>query len=184
MTTNLSELPAWFNNGEIFAYPTEAVFGLGCDPLYQSAVARILAIKQRPVEKGLILIAEDYSQLSDYVDLTQIPPNNAEQMFTSWPDAVTWLVPKSSLTPNWISGDSELVAVRVSNHPIVKQMCAVLGKAIVSTSANPATLPPAQTSDEVRKYFGDSINIVEGSVGKKGSVSTIINSMNLDVIRA
>ncbi|MGL5288697.1 MAG: Sua5/YciO/YrdC/YwlC family protein, partial [Aeromonas sp.] len=74
----------------VIAYATEAVFGLGCDPDSEVAVQRLLAIKQRPVEKGLILIAADMAQLQDYIDVSQLSGNQLAQVKASWPGPFTW----------------------------------------------------------------------------------------------
>jgi len=83
----------------VIAYPTEAVFGLGCDPDSERAVMALLQLKQRPVEKGLILIAADYTQLTPYIDDEQLTAEQRERMFASWPGPVTWVVPARSSTP-------------------------------------------------------------------------------------
>ena len=79
--------------GELIAYPTEAVFGLGCDPDNEGAVNKLLALKRRPVNKGLILVANTYSQLLLYVDDAKIPRHKRTEIFSSWPGPVTWLLP-------------------------------------------------------------------------------------------
>jgi len=83
--------------GKVIAYPTEAVFGLGCHPLDAEAVKKILKIKQRPVSKGLILIASDFSQLRPYV--ADVPDALLEQALNTWPGPNTWLFPKNPATP-------------------------------------------------------------------------------------
>ena len=100
-----------FNSNECFAYPTEAVFGLGCDPQSEVAMKKILTLKSRPVEKGVILIASNFDQLRDYVNIDKLSPENQQKVFNSWPGPFTWLLPKSTKTPDWVSGDSSLVAV-------------------------------------------------------------------------
>jgi tRNA threonylcarbamoyl adenosine modification protein (Sua5/YciO/YrdC/YwlC family) len=173
-----------FRQQQCFAYPTEAVFGLGCDPLAESAMLEILSLKSRPVEKGVILIAADFEQLRPYVLIDSLPDDHQQRAFASWPGPFTWLLPKSTKTPDWISGDSDLVAVRVTNHSLVKQMCEAVNSPMVSTSANPAGLEPARTSKEVRQYFGDDLLIVEGSLGEQQTPSTIINGLTLETLRA
>ena len=122
--------------GEVILYPTEAVYGLGCDPDNQQAVEALLAIKQRPVEKGLILIADNYGQLLKYVDDAKIPMDKRADIFSSWPAAITWVMPASKNTPKWLTGQFDTIAVRVTNHPTVKRLCQEFGKPLVSTSAN------------------------------------------------
>lgn len=173
-----------FQQGQILAYPTEAVFGLGCDPDNENAVNALLVLKKRPLEKGLILIAKTYSQLLPYVDDAAIPLDRRTEIFSSWPGPVTWLLPKSNSAPDWITGGSELIAVRVSNHILVCEMCEVLAKPLVSTSANLTGQDPARTTTDVVHQFGDSVFLVEGEVGGARQPSIIKNGLTGQIIRA
>ncbi len=172
-----------FTKGEVFAYPTEAVYGLGCDPQNRFAVERILHMKDRPVEKGMILIASSFEQLSPYVELISLAEQRVTEIMQSWPGPVTWLLPKSEFTPDWISGESELVAVRVTDHPVVKRMCDDIGSPIVSTSANPAGEEPARSAEQVKAYFGDALHVVCGKLGGLETPSKILNSLTLEMVR-
>lgn len=127
----------------VIAYPTEAVWGLGCDPFDEAAVMRLLAIKQRPVAKGLILVAGAVAQLDGLLDWSAVPPARREAVLASWPGPNTWVVPATARVPRWVTGDHLGVAVRVSAHPAVVALCAALGGPLVSTSANLAGAPPA-----------------------------------------
>ncbi|MDF2179759.1 Sua5/YciO/YrdC/YwlC family protein [Aliiglaciecola sp. CAU 1673] len=173
-----------FQQGAILAYPTEAVFGLGCDPLNEDAVTALLAMKQRPMEKGVILVASNYSQLLPFVKDNAIPMERRTEIFSSWPGPNTWLLPKSSITPDWISGASPLVAVRVSAHPRVRQLCDTLNSPLVSTSANLSGRPPARTSDEVRKLFAEQVLLIEGCVGSQKNATQIRHGLSGQIIRA
>lgn len=149
------------NSGGVIAYPTEAVYGLGCDPLLQSAVTRILQMKRRSVSKGLILVAADVSQILEYVEFKDAAM--VERVMATWPGPVTWLLPASPATPPWIRGQHNNVAVRVSGHPLVQALCNATG-VLVSTSANPANCPPARTARKVIYYFGRSLDyVVQGA---------------------
>lgn len=145
------------NTGGVIAYPTEAVYGLGCDPLRQTAVTRILQMKRRPVSKGLILVAADVSQVLEFVEFRNAAM--VERVLAAWPGPVTWLLPASPATPPWIRGRHDSVAVRVSAHPAVQALCSVTG-VLVSTSANPAGCPPARTARKAIYYFGRSLDYV------------------------
>jgi len=135
-------------HGGVIAYPTEAVWGLGCDPFNERAVHRLLAIKQRPVEKGLILIAAELDQLRPCLDLAALPTERLAEVLDSWPGPHTWVMPASERTPAWITGAHTRVAVRVSAHPTVVALCRAFGGPLVSTSANlsgqPASLHRAE----------------------------------------
>ncbi len=118
---NLQQAVDVLQRGGVIAYPTEGVFGLGCDPDNQAAMLRLLAIKQRPIEKGVILIAANYEQLRPYIDEDQLTEQQLLQVLASWPAPLTWVMPASVDTPNWVRGQFDTVAVRVSNHPLVQQ---------------------------------------------------------------
>ena len=138
-------------SGSIIAYPTEGVYGLGCDPFNELAVKKLLALKQRLVEKGLILISSDWSQVQH---LTQpIAEKQLQAIFTTWPGPVTWVFPASQLAPSWICGKHPTIALRITDHSIAKMLCQQFGKPIVSSSANPEGQPPARTIKEVQQYF-------------------------------
>lgn len=122
--------------GGVIAYPTEAVWGLGCDPLNHTAVARLLQIKQRAVDKGLILVASRVQQLQGLVDLGSLPLPRLQVVQASWPGPHTWIVPVGPGAPAWIGGQHRGIAVRISAHPTVRALCEAWGHALVSTSAN------------------------------------------------
>ncbi len=143
--------------GGVIAYPTEAVFGLGCIPLLQHSINRILQLKCRSVEKGLIVVASSIAQLDDYVDFGKLAM--LDKIRDSWPGPVTWLVPAREATPSWLTGAHETLAVRVSAHPVVVALCRELGP-LVSTSANPSGASPARSSRRVRAYFGADVDYV------------------------
>ncbi len=184
MNTSIQQVVNWYRQGEVFAYPTEAVFGLGCDPQNEPAVKMILSIKSRPIEKGMILIASEFAQIAPYVEFSSLPKTSQTKILASWPGPVTWLLPKSSFTPIWISGDSNMVAVRISAHPIVRNICDLLKQAIVSTSANPAGKEPAKSVQDIIKYFGDSLHYIDGELGQQQSPSKIFHSLTMETIRA
>ncbi|RMF20095.1 MAG: tRNA threonylcarbamoyladenosine biosynthesis protein RimN [Gammaproteobacteria bacterium] len=141
--------------GGVIAYPTEAVWGLGCDPWQRDAVMKILALKQRPIDKGVILIS---GQISHFERLLRpLPRETRETIRASWPDAVTWIVPDHTL-PHWIRGAHASVAIRVTAHPLVAALTRRLGHPIVSTSANPSTLPEARTLKQAQSYFGRGVD--------------------------
>jgi L-threonylcarbamoyladenylate synthase len=150
--------------GGVIAYPTEAVWGLGCDPRQVDAIEQLLALKQRPADKGLILVGS--SPLQFAAILEKIDPAARQPLLDSWPGPVTWVVPHFGLVSDLVSGGRDTVAIRVSNHPLVCQLCEAFGGPLVSTSANPTGLPAARSSIKVRQYFANKVAmIVEGSLG-------------------
>jgi L-threonylcarbamoyladenylate synthase len=162
--------------GGILAYPTEAVFGLGCDPLNPLAVARLLAMKGRLAGKGLIVIASEFSQVADF--LKPLDPAWERKVLDSWPGPVTWLLPVRKSVPTWITGAHDTVAVRITSHPLCSRLCQALGGALISTSANPSNAKPARTRLKVRKYFrGSDIAFLPGSLGDQSRPTAIFDAV-------
>lgn len=152
---NLAESNCLLKSGGVLAYPTEAVFGLGCDPDSEQAVLTILKLKQRPIEKGLILIASHYSQLIPYIDESAITSEQKQRALTSWEqgNAVSWIFPKNTQTPYFLTGKFNSIAIRVTTHPLIRELCDRFGKPIVSTSANLSGQTPCKTVNEVETQF-------------------------------
>lgn len=142
--------------GGVIAYPTEAVYGLGCDPLDGDAVARVLRLKGRSAALGVILIAADSEQLDPYVEWPggRVPA----AVRRDWPGFVTWVVPARRGVPEWLTGGRNTLAVRVTAHPAAAALCRGYEGPLVSTSANPHGLSPARTPLKVRTYFGRGID--------------------------
>jgi len=150
--------------GGVIAYPTESVYGLGCDPTDGAAVMRLLAIKRRSVKLGLILIAADFAQLQPYIGT--IDRVTLARVARSWPGPVTWLLPAAEETPAWLCGVHDTIAVRVTAHPLAAALCAAAGHPLVSTSANRHREPPARTALQVRRRLGADIDLIlNGHVG-------------------
>ena len=136
--------------GGIIAYPTETIYGLGCDPQQEIAVSHLLAMKRRPIEKGLIMIAADIAQILPYVDvsLADLTPS-----LSAVDHPTTWLLPKSGQTPYWISGQYATIAIRLTQHPVAAALCRQLGHPLVSTSANLNRQAPAHNPLHIQKKF-------------------------------
>ncbi len=165
----------------VITYPAEAVYGLGCLPENLLGVLRILELKQREMEKGLIVVASDISQLEKLVDFDQ-SPNIRGRVLETWPGPVTWLVPVRN-APVWLTGAHNSLAVRVSDHPVIQALCKITGP-IVSTSANPAGYPPARSALKVRYYFGDKLDYyLHGNVAKDRQPTEIRDAITNKIIR-
>lgn len=168
--------------GGVIAYPTEAVFGLGCDPLDVNAVLRILICKQRSLDQGLILVASAFDQLEPYLAIPDKKTKN--KLLASWPGPVTWLVPVQPWVPYWLTGKYDTLAVRISGHPLVQQLCEAFGGAIVSTSANIHGRRAARSALMVHRVFGNKIDyILNGETGKLASVSEIRDARSDRIVR-
>lgn len=167
--------------GGVLAYPTEAVWGLGCDPWDEMAVQRLLALKVRPQAKGLILVADSIRQF-DFL-LEDLPDALLDRLASTWPGPNTWLVPHRERLPEWITGQHASVALRVSDHPLVRDLCALTGP-LVSTSANPAGRPAARSRLRVEQYFGGQLDgVLGGALGGRKHPSLIRHLLTGEVVR-
>lgn len=172
------------NQGGILAYPTEGVFGLGCDPDNEQAIKKLLSLKQRSVSKGLILIAGNYSQLLPYVDDLAIPQDKRFAVMSRWPGAITQIVPANKNISPLLTGAFETIAVRVTTHPDVIKICNAFNKPLVSTSANLSGQTAATTWQQVQQQFGEKIDyLLQGNTLGHTQPSTIINALTGEVLR-
>ena len=168
--------------GGVVAYPTEAVWGLGCDPDNPQAVARLLRLKGRSWRKGLILLATEVSQFAPLVE--PLDSGLQARLEATWPGPVTWLVPAGERVPEWIRGRFDSVALRVTDHLLAAGLSRAFGGPIVSTSANPQGLPPALSRMQVRRYFGRELDaLTPGSLGGRDRPSEIRDLLSQAQIR-
>jgi len=188
ITTSVAEAASCLKQGLVLAYPTEAVWGLGCDPFNEAAFHEILRLKQRPIEKGVILLASSVNQIAHLLET--LSPEMRTQVIDSWSNrtpterATTWLLPAGEHIPQWIKGDHPKVAVRVTTHPLCVALCNAFNGFIVSTSANPAGLSPARSLQEATAYFQQSPNYLNGDLGLSREPSKIIDAETGEIIRA
>lgn len=174
MSDSISEAVTSLKAGGVIAYPTEGLIGLGCDPLNQQALQCLLQIKQRSANKGMILIAADFEQLHPYVDLLPLTAEIKLKMLRDWPGHVTWLLPAATGLPHYLTGEFDTVAVRVTPHPLVAELCRQFGGPITSTSAN---LSGAEEITQISQLDAQLLSqldyVVEGDTLGKNSASSI-----------
>ncbi len=170
-------------NGDVLAYPTEAVWGLGCDPENEAATLRLLEIKKRPVHKGLILAAGSVEQVAFLLEA--LASAQQKKILATWPGPTTWLIPDyDDLIPWWIKGDHSSVAIRVTAHPLVAELSLAFGGPIVSTSANKAGQRPAKKALHVIKHMGHEIDgLLHGSLGSERNPSRIVDLLSDTILR-
>jgi L-threonylcarbamoyladenylate synthase len=160
------------------------VFGLGCDPDNEQAIQRLLELKQRPGHKGLIIIAADYSQLLNYIRDDLIDANMRQRLEETWPGPVTWLIPVKGTVSGLLTGEHDTLAVRVTAHPVARQLCEQFGKPIVSTSANIAGHEPARSIKELNQQFNKGLSCaVNGDVDQTAKPSEIRELLTNRIIR-
>lgn len=169
--------------GGLVAYPTEAVYGIGCDPKNEAAILRLLKLKRRPTSKGLILIAADISQLDSWIG--SLKTHERIRIYATWPGPVTWVVPAGPAVTPLLCGQSHGIAVRVTDHPLAAALCRDFGGALVSTSANRSGEPPARDIDSVREQFGPQIDYyLPGPLGGRDRPSEIRDALSGAVLRS
>jgi len=161
--------------GGVIAYPTEAVFGLGCDPRNTAALQRIIDIKGRDAHKGFILIASGQHQLQDF--MAPVDSRQQAKLDDLWPGPVTLVVPALPAYANsLLSGFRMTLAVRVSSHPVVVELCNCYAGAIVSTSANISGESSLRTAEAVEHVMGHQLDyIVNAPVGQLESPTRIFD---------
>ena len=182
MLLNTVEAAGCLRNGRVIAYPTEAVYGLGCDPRNADAVSKVLALKQRPAESGLVLVGSNLEQFDAWIG--QVSSAALEMAARTWPGPVTWLFPRAKDVPDWIAGSHQTIAIRVTAHEPCSALCKAFGGPVVSTSANPHAAPPARSAGRVEEYFGRFLGgILEGPLGGFEHPSEIRDVQTAEVVR-
>lgn len=143
-------------NGGIIAYPTDTIYGLGCDPLDARAVDRVNRLKKRPVGKHCILLASNIDQLTPFIEL------DAQQRATidAADEPTSWVIEARDGTPDWLVSEHNTIAVRVTDDDNVTRLCNAVGGAIISTSANPSGSRPAASGIDLHRYFHHSVDMI------------------------
>lgn len=176
------ECVQYLRQGKIVAYPTEAVYGLGCDPFNADAVANLLHLKHRAMKKGFILIAASWEQVEPLVEMLET--KTLAHVLSTWPGPHTWAFPAKPHVPEWIRGVHKTVAIRVIAHPIAKKLCEMYGGPIVSTSANISDYPPIRDYRTMQMSFGDKISmILPGKVGGLMRPTSIRHAVTGEILR-
>jgi L-threonylcarbamoyladenylate synthase len=178
----IREAARQLENGGIIAYPTETVYGLGCDPFNGAAVLHLLALKQRDIQQGLVLIASEFSQFEPL--LLPLPPPVKKRVTKPGPVPTTWVLPCLPGVPAWLRGRHTSLAVRVTQHPVAAELCRQWGGPLVSTSANLHGKHPATSPLAVHKAFNGQLDcILHGDPGS-GRPSVIRDGFSARILRS
>ncbi|MEO5565841.1 MAG: Sua5/YciO/YrdC/YwlC family protein [Luteimonas sp.] len=181
---SITDAVAALGRGGIIACPTESVWGLSCDPFAEASVSRLLQLKQRALEKGLILVAAALAQFDGLADWGALPEHRVDAVQASWPGPNTWIVPATTAVPAWITGAHPSVALRVSAHPVVVALCRAFGGPLVSTSANRAGVPAARTFAALDPdLLGDLDGYLAGETGQRDRPSDIRDARSDAILR-
>ena len=170
----VNSLHSW----EVIAYPTEGVWGLGCDPFNEEAVTRLLNLKGRSESKGLILIGSNLEQFSKFIEVEKYK----DKLLEKWPGHHTWLVPPKPEISKFITGNNEKIALRLSSHKHVVELCEEFKGAIISSSANKENAPTLESPKEIKGIFPD-IKVLTGELGGKRLPSQIEDLLTGELIR-
>ena len=171
-------------DGGVVLYPTEAVWGLGCDPFHAPAMQRLLALKQRPQAKGMIVIAADFAQLESLLDLSRLPPERRAAVLASWPGPNTWALPCRDDLPESLRGAHDTLAARVTAHPVAAALCRAFGAPLVSTSANLSGQPPPRSRALIDPRILQGVDaVVAGDTGGLERPTPIRDARTGDLLR-
>jgi len=166
MKLDIPQAVAVLRQGGLIACPTEAVWGLSCDPANEKAVMTLLALKQRSIDKGLIVVAAHLEQLNDWIDLEVLPPPRRQMVLSTWPGPHTWALPASKQAPIWLTGQHQTVAVRVTTHPLLRALCTAWNGPLISTSANRSGHVPVRQHQDIDPAILQQLDgVLEGAVG-------------------
>jgi len=169
-------------SGGVIAYPTETVYGLGCDPFNAAAVLHLLDLKQRNISHGLILIAAGLGQLEPL--LLPLAPAVRRRLSRPSDPPVTWAVPCLPDTPAWLTGRHAMLAVRITTHPLAAQLCECWGGPLVSSSANLHGKAPATSPLAVRRAFRGRLDYILHGNNHTGTMpSSVRDGLTGNILR-
>lgn len=179
MIVNVDQGLNYLKKGEIVAYPTEAVYGLGCLAFEKKSVLKLLKLKSRPMEKGFIVLINELTQLWPLVSLPQ--DFDISPILSTWPGPITWVFPANQQLPFYLKGKHQSIAIRMSAHPVAEKLCAY--GPIISTSANISGQNPMRSCSQLQHCFKDII-IIEGALGNEPKPTPIYNALTKACLRS
>lgn len=185
VTRSVSQVADTIRSGQVVACPTEAVWGLSCDPFDSTAVESLLTLKQRERAKGLIVVGASTECFQAL--LAHLPQAQRDQVEASWPGPYTWLLPDpEGVFSPWVKGDHVKIACRVSRHSPLQALAEASGGLIVSTSANRAGEPPFRDLEALSKSaIADSLGaILEAPLGGQAEPTQIRDGESGNILRA
>jgi L-threonylcarbamoyladenylate synthase len=170
----IEEAATWIRNGGIVAVPTDTLYGLAADPFRADAIARVFAVKGRPVERALPLIAADAAQIEEH--LGPLSSMGARLAARFWPGPLTIVVVAPAALARDVSGSTGTVGVRVPADRVVRAIAAACCRPITATSANIGGEPATSDPEEVERALGDRIDLlIDTGRTRGGAPSTIVD---------
>jgi len=170
----LAEAVAVLKGGGLVVYPSDTVYGLGAAASDECAVARAFAVKGRFTEKALSLLLAD---VGDMARLCAEVPATAKLLAERfWPGPLTLVLRRSPAFQSAALGGGDNVALRVPDHPFLRDLIRAVGEPITGTSANRSGRPSCRTATEVERELGDAIDlIIDGGPSRVGRESTVVD---------
>jgi len=157
--------------GELVVFPTDTVYGIGCDPFNENALEKLLEAKKRTPEKKTPILVNSIETASELVEI----PHYCEDLIEKhWPGALTIVVKQKSTFPKAIS-DDKTVALRMPDHEDLLELITSIGGALAATSANISGKPPTLTYDEAYAAFSETARVVLPGSVQSGVSSTIVD---------
>jgi L-threonylcarbamoyladenylate synthase len=170
----ISDAVEILRKGGTVVYPTETVYGIGCDPINRSACERIQQMKKRVNYKTLLLISCDIEQVEKTLGKLNETGSRLAQVF--WPGPLTMVIRPEKEMPDYLYGISSGIAVRVTSHPIASELAREFGAPIISTSANLTGDPPIVTYEDALELFGSEADIIlKNPEPLHGKPSTVVD---------
>lgn len=167
----------WLKKGEVIAFPTETVYGLGADATNERAVQKIFKAKGRPSDNPLIIHVSSLEQAEDYV--TAIPEKAKKVVEQFWPGACTIILNKKGPLAPSVTANLETVAVRMPDNPIALKLIDEAGVPLAAPSANSSGKPSPTTAEHVYKDLNGKIRgIIDGGATGVGLESTVLDMTN------
>ena len=174
MEEHNEELNNALKNGAVIGFETDTVWGIGCLPNSEKGVDNIYEIKNRDRSKPLILMSNDIKNLLPYIEIL---PEKAKLIAEKYfPGAVTLILPKSDLTPDFITNSMPTVGIRVPNHSGFMKLCSEIdGHVLATTSANISNHKTSVCRQDVESSVGKDLYKIYGEDGGcEGIASTIV----------
>lgn len=171
MSLSIKDAAEKIRAGELVAFPTETVYGLGANALDAAAVEKIYSLKQRPAASPLIVHVASIAMARDLV--AEWPPLAEELARRWWPGPLTLVLPKKAVIPDIVTAGLPTVGLRMPDHPIALELIREAGVPIAAPSANRFTSISPTTAAHVREAFGDAIGILDGGPCRVGIESTV-----------
>lgn len=167
----MNDIARHIQNGGLIVLPTDTVYGIGCDPFNETAIAALYEAKKRPVDKSIPVLV---SSIEKAYELGIITPSCEQLLQQYWPGPLTVVVKQNVLFPKNISNDGT-VALRMPNNAQARAIITACGGALATTSANMSGHKPITTAAQAHELFDKSVVVIDGGTIQNGVPSTVVN---------